>query len=58
MAHIGGEVYTTIKESIKMSSEPYGLIATYLAPDGAYHYFISGRPVVTISAPKKEESNL
>ena len=53
MAHIGGEVYTTIKESIKMSSQPYGLIATYLAPDGAYHYFINGKPVVSIASPKK-----
>lgn len=54
MAHIGNEVYTTIKESIIMSSEPHGLIATYLAPDGAYHYFINGKPVVKINAPKKK----
>jgi hypothetical protein len=58
MAHLGGEVYTTIKESIKMSSEPYGVIATYLAPDGAYHYFLNGVPKITISAPKKTKSNL
>jgi|688.fasta_scaffold2880496_1 hypothetical protein len=53
MAHIGGEVYTSIKEAIKMSSEPFGIIATYLAPNGAYHYFINGKPKISISAPKK-----
>jgi hypothetical protein len=53
MAHIGGQVYTSIKEAIKNSSGDFGLVSTYLAPDGAYHYFINGVPKITIAAPKK-----
>jgi len=48
MAHIGGTVYTSIKEAVKMSSEPFGLIACYQSPDGALYYFINGIPQVSI----------
>ena len=54
MAHLGGQIYTTIKESIKMSTEPFGLIATYQDATGKLFYFISGRPVMSIASPKKE----
>ena len=53
MAHIGGQVYTTIKEAIKYSTGEYGLISCYEAPDKKLYYFINGLCKATIEAPKK-----
>jgi hypothetical protein len=36
MAHIGGEVYTTIKEAIKYSSGDYGLISHFEDAEGKF----------------------
>ena len=52
--HLGGEIYTSIKEAIKMSTEPFGLIATYQDENGKLWWFINGRPVMSIAGPKKE----
>jgi hypothetical protein len=53
MAHLGGLIYTSVREAIIMSTDPNGLISTYQAPDGTLFWFINGRPTMTISAPKK-----
>lgn len=53
MAHLGGEIYTTIKEAIKYSSGEFGLIATYQDADGKLFYFVNGKPIVSIKASKK-----
>jgi hypothetical protein len=53
MAHIGGQVYTTIKEAIKYSSGEYGLISCYEDANGKLYYFINGLCKATIDAPKK-----
>lgn len=53
MAHLGGEIYTTIKEAIKYSSGEFGLIATYQDADGKLFYFVNGKPIVSIKAEKK-----
>ena len=41
---IGHNRYSTIKEAIKYSTEPYGLIAIYVDADGEEYYFINGKP--------------
>ena len=53
MAHLGGQIYTTIKDAIIQSTEPNGLIATYQAADGSLVYFINGKPCMQIKAPNK-----
>ncbi len=53
MAALGGTVYKTIKEAIKYSSGEFGLIATYEDANGKLFYFLNGKPVVSIAAPKK-----
>ena len=58
MAHLGGQIYTTIKEAIKYSSGEYGLISTYQDANGKLYYFVNGLCKITIAAPKKTESNL
>ena len=58
MAHLGGQIYNSIKEAIKYSTGDYGLISTYQDAKGKLWYFLNGKPVVSIEAPKKEESNL
>ena len=47
MAHLGGEVYTTVKEAIKYSSGDYGLIATFEDAEGNLYWFVNGKPVAT-----------
>ena len=55
MAHLGGQVYDTIKDAVKYSSGDWGVIATYQdALTGKLFYFINGRPVMSIAGPKKE----
>ena len=54
MAHLGGQIYTSIKEAVKYSSGEFGLIATYQDADGKLFFFINGRPTISIEAPKKE----
>jgi len=58
MAHLGGQIYDSIKDAIKYSSGDYGLIATYQDADLKLWYFVNGKPIISIKAPKKEESNL
>ena len=53
MPHLGGTIYKTIKEAIKMSTGDYGLISTYANKDGALFYFVNGKPIMKIEAPKK-----
>ena len=53
MAHIGGQVYKTIKEAIKYSTGEYGLISCYEDANGKLYYFINGLCKATIDAPKK-----
>jgi len=53
MAHLGGQIYTSIKEAIKYSSGDWGVISTYQDADGKLWYFIDGKPTMSISAPKK-----
>jgi hypothetical protein len=53
MAHIGGQIYTTIKEAVKFSSGDFGLISCYQDVNGKLFYFVNGIPVVSIDAPKK-----
>ena len=53
MAHIGGQIYTTIKDAIKNSSGEFGVISTYQDADGKLWYFINGKPTMSIAAPKK-----
>lgn len=53
MAHLGGQIYTSIKEAIKFSSGEFGLIATYQDADGKLFYFVNGKPIVSIKAEKK-----
>ena len=36
--------YTTIKEAIKYSSHPFGLMAIYVSKTGQEIYFINGKP--------------
>ena len=54
MAHLGGQVYDTIKDAVKYSSGDWGVIATYQDAAGKLFYFINGRPVMSIAGPKKE----
>ena len=54
MAHLGGQVYDTIKDAVKYSSGDWGVIATYKNKEGEYFYFVNGRPIMKIEAPKKE----
>ena len=43
--YIGNNEYTTIKEAIQYSTEPYGLIAIYVSKEGKKFYFLNGLPV-------------
>jgi|TARA_R110000782_G_scaffold10766_2_gene33367 hypothetical protein len=54
MAHLGGQIYTSIKEAIINSTGERGLISTYQAADGELIFFINGKPTMTIKAPKKD----
>ena len=54
MAHLGGQVYTSIKEAVKYSSGDFGCIATYQDANLKLWYFVNGKPIVSIEAPKKE----
>jgi hypothetical protein len=58
MAHLGGQIYDSIKDAVKYSSGEFGLIATYKDANGKLFYFINGKPVVSIEAPTKTKSNL
>lgn len=53
MAVIGGTIYKTIKEAVRYSSGEFGLIACYEDAEKKLYYFINGKPVVSIKAPKK-----
>ena len=53
MAHLGGQIYTSIKEAIRFSSGEFGLIATYQDADLKLWYFVNGKPIISIKAPKK-----
>ncbi|MGO4819515.1 hypothetical protein [Flavobacterium sp. W22_SRS_FP1] len=53
MAHLGGQIYDSIKDAVKYSSGEFGLIATYKDANGKLFYFINGKPVISIKAPKK-----
>jgi hypothetical protein len=54
MAHLGGQIYTSVREAIIQSTHPNGLISTYQAKDGTLHWFVNGIPTVSIAAPKKD----
>jgi hypothetical protein len=47
MAHLGGEVYTTVKEAIEKSTGDGGLIATFQDTEGNLYWFVNGKPVAT-----------
>ena len=40
--YINNNEYTTIKEAIIYSTEPYGLIAIYVNKEGKKFYFVNG----------------
>ena len=58
MAVLGGIIYKTIKQAIKMSTGEFGCISCYEDASGKLWYFVNGKVMITIKAPKKEESNL
>jgi hypothetical protein len=52
--HLGGKIFTTIKETIIHSTGDGGIIATYQAKDGTLHWWVNGKPFASIAAPKKD----
>ena len=53
MAHLGGQIYTSIKEAITFSSGDFGVISTFQDADLKLWYFVNGKPIISIKAPKK-----
>jgi len=54
MAQPGGTTYKTIKQAIKYSTGEFGCISVYENADGKLYYFVNGKVMMTIGAPKKD----
>ena len=54
MAVLGGTTYKTIKQAIKYSTGEFSCISCYEDATGKLWYFVNGKVMITINAPKKE----